>query len=381
MTNTAFQHATDQSSGLPEQKAERKRTRLRRQMYFAQGASYSVDAIILYLYHLAGMTSATLPLTYLMAGLGWTGLTLALSESGFNKRFQDHYLTVPQSVASITIQLGALYFAPEVGFYFACLIFVVLGFGALRMTARQTALAWTYAAVGLTAVFVCTNKPIAMPMAAPVERNLALLCLVTALGRCAFTGLYGASLREALYKRGNELKAAHARIEELAQTDELTGAYNRRYIMKALYDNSMRAQRSAMPLCIAIIDLDFFKRINDTYGHPAGDEVLKSVTVALSANLRVGDKLGRYGGEEFLLILPGSSEQHSIVVVDRLRTIVAAIDWTAISTDLRVTLSAGVAQTMRNEAPEEALGRADRALYRAKDAGRNLVLGSKTTPL
>jgi diguanylate cyclase len=300
-------------------------------------------------------------------------LTLGLSESHINDRFEDHYLTVPQSIGALTIQLGALFLAPEVGFYFACIIFVVLGFGALRMTARQTGVVWTYAAVGLTIVFVCTNKPIAMPMGTPLERNLALLCLVTALGRCAFTGLYGASLREALYKRGNDLKKAHARIEELAQTDELTGVYNRRYITQALYDESARAQRADIPLCIAIIDLDFFKRINDTYGHPVGDEVLKSVTIALSANLRGTDKLGRYGGEEFLLVLTGSTEEDASAVVNRLREIVAALDWMAISTNLRVTMSAAVVQLRANEGPADALSRADMALYQAKDAGRNCV--------
>jgi diguanylate cyclase (GGDEF)-like protein len=297
-----------------------------------------------------------------------------LSESHVNDHFEDHYLTVPQSIGAITIQLGALYLAPEVGFYFACIIFVVLGFGALRMTARQTGVVWTYAAVGLTAIFVCTDKPIAMPMGTPLERNLALLCLVTALGRCAFTGLYGASLREALYKRGNELKIAHARIEELARTDELTGVYNRRHITKALYEELAFTRRAAMPLSVALIDLDFFKRINDTYGHPAGDEVLKSVTIALSANLRGIDKIGRYGGEEFLLVLPSSTEEDSVDVVDRLRQIVAALDWSAISSDLRVTMSVGVAQVRTDEAPDEALSRADIALYKAKDAGRDTVM-------
>ena len=374
MTYTAFQQATASRLGALEKKAIHKRARLRRQMYLAQAVSYGVDTLILFFYHLAGTTSAFTPLAYLLAGAGWSALTLGLSESHINDRFEDHYLTVPQSIGAITIQLGALYLAPEVGFYFAFIIFVVLGFGALRMTARQTGVVWTYAAVGLTVVFTCTNKPIAMPMGTPLERNLALLCLVTALGRCAFTGLYGASLREALYKRGNELKNAHARIEELAQTDELTGVYNRRYITQALHDELARAQRAGIPLCIAIVDLDFFKRINDTHGHPGGDEVLKSVTIALSANLRGTDKLGRYGGEEFLLILTGSTKEDASAVVNRLREIVAALDWVAISADLRVTMSAGVVQLRANEAPADALSRADIALYQAKDAGRNCVV-------
>src|SRR6476619_3773913 len=131
------------------------------------------------------------------------------------------------------------------------------------MSARQTGLVWTYATLGLTYLFAVSGKPIAIPMGTAIERDLALLCFVTALGRCAFTGLYGSAFREMLYKRGNELKEAHARIEELAQIDELTALLNRRYIMQALNDELMRAQRGGAPCSVAIIDLDFFKKIND----------------------------------------------------------------------------------------------------------------------
>ena len=102
------------------------------------------------------------------------------------------------------------------------------------------------------------------------------------------------------------------------------------------------------------------------YGRSAGDEVLKCVTIALSANLRGGDKIGRHGGEEFLFILPGSTVEDSVTVVDRLRQIVAALDWAAISSDLRVTMSVGVAQVRPDDAPDDALSRADIALYKAK---------------
>ena len=375
MTPSATERIALHNLGGSEKKVSIKRARLRRPMYVAQGISYVIDAVILLLYHLAGTTSVSSALMYLIAGVGFTTLTLVLSECRLNDSFEDHYLTVPQSIGSITIQLGAIYLAPEVGFYFACIIFIVLGFGALRMSARQAGVVWAYASVGLTVIFAFTNSPVAMPMGTVIERDLALLCFVTALGRCAFTGLYGASLRQALYKRGNELKVANARIEELAQIDELTGVLNRRYIMKALSDETARAQRAGTVCSVAIIDIDHFKRINDRYGHPTGDEVLRSFTIALGANMRGIDKLGRYGGEEFLLILPDSTSEQASTAVDRLRVMVAALDWNAISVDLRVTFSAGVAQLRQDEAPEDVLTRADVALYRAKDTGRNRVVG------
>ncbi|MCK1367240.1 GGDEF domain-containing protein [Bradyrhizobium sp. 62] len=336
--------------------------------------SFILDAAILFFYSLSGTIPAFASAWYLAAGVGWTAITLILSEMHFNDRFQDHYLTVPQSLGSIGIQLAAIYFLPEVGFYFACIIFVVLGFGALRMSARQTGVVWAYAAIGLTAVFTLTDRPIGMPMATFAERHLALLCFVTALGRCAFTGLYGASLREALYRRGNELKVAHAKIEELAQIDELTGVLNRRYIMRGLNDEMARAQRAGTPCAVAILDIDFFKRINDGYGHPTGDEVLRGFAITLAANVRSIDKLGRYGGEEFLVVMSLSSKDQALSAMDRLRQIVSELDWDPISDDLRVTFSAGVAQVRPNDAPEDILARADAALYRAKDAGRNKVM-------
>jgi diguanylate cyclase (GGDEF)-like protein len=353
-----------------------KRAKMRRSSYLAQAISYVIDSAILFLYFAAGTTPLATSLSYLLAGLLWTGTTLGLSEVHFNDRFKDHYLTVPQSVGSTTILLIAIYLAPEVGFYFVCINFIVLGFGALRMSAWQTALVWTYSTVGLTILFLTTNKPIAMPMSTDVERALALACIVSALGRCAFTGLYGSSLREILYKRGNELRVAHARIEQLAQVDELTGTLNRRYIMKALNEELTRTQRSNDPCSVAIVDLDYFKRINDRFGHPVGDEVLRTFSFSIGANIRNIDKLGRYGGEEFLLVLPGAGKEEAAQAVDRLRAIIEDVNWTAISSGVELTMSAGVWQIKPNDSADDVLAKADKALYRAKEAGRNRVIAA-----
>jgi diguanylate cyclase len=348
----------------------------RRSTYIAQALSYAVDACILAAYGYAGITSFVVPVVYLICGLTANAITLGLSEINFNDRFKDHYLTVPQNVLSMTIQLGAIYLAPEVGFYFIFILFIVLSFGALRMSARQTAFVWTYSTVGLTAVLLMSDKAVAMPMTTWTERALVLICAVTALGRCAFTGLYGSSMREALYKRGNELKEAHARIEELAQIDELTGLLNRRYIMKSLNEEMARAQRSNVPCSVAIIDLDFFKRINDQFGHPVGDEALRTFAITLFANIRTIDRLGRYGGEEFLLILPDTTKDQAVQAIDRLRSIVSEVDWATIAENMNLTMSAGVCSVRQHDAADDVLARADVALYQAKDAGRNQVVAA-----
>ena len=346
----------------------------RRSTYIAQAISYLISAGILALYSYAGTITIAVSIVYLICGIT---ATLILSESNFNDRFKDHYLTVPHNILNMTIQLGAIYVAPEVGFYFIFNLFIVLSFGALRTSASETAFVWTYSTIGLTALLLMTDKAIAMPMTTWTERALVLACAVTALGRCASTGLYGSSMREALYKRGDELKEANARIEELAQVDELTGLLNRRYIIKSLNEEMARAQRTGVACSVAIIDLDFFKRINDQFGHPAGDEALRTFAITLFANLRTIDKLGRYGGEEFLLILPDTAKDHAVRTLDRLRSIVSEVDWTTISGSMNLTMSAGICSVRQEDSADGILARADAALYRAKDAGRNRVVSTQ----
>jgi len=347
----------------------------RRPAYIAQAVSYVIDGAILFAYASIGVTTVTTGLVYLTLRLAVVGVAFFLSETRVTDRLRDHYLFVPLSLVSITIQIGAIYLVPQIGFYFIAIIFVVLGFGALRMSARQTGIVWAYATLGLAVLFLMTDKPIGIPMADATERTLALACFVSTLARCAGAGLYGSSMRELLYRRSNALAAANARIEELAQIDELTGAYNRRYIMKYLGEKITRIQHGAHG-SVALIDLDHFKRINDRFGHPVGDEVLRRFARAIFTNIRMIDKLGRYGGEEFLLVLPDTNTDQALQIVERLRSIVAEMDWSKVASDLTLTISAGISEIASNDTPEDLLARADRALYRAKDAGRNRVLAA-----
>jgi len=232
-------------------------------------------------------------------------------------------------------------------------------------------------AMGLVPIFLLTRMPIGMPVATHMERLAALLCFVLTIGQCAFLGLYGSSLRKMLYNRSFELKAANKRIEELAELDELTGSFNRRCIMRMLEDEIARARRNHAPCSIALIDLDLFKRINDAYGHPTGDEVLRTFAITVFANIRTIDRFGRYGGEEFLLVLPDTSQEGATHILDRLRGIVADLDWSAFSAGLRVTISAGVAMLAPDDKPDTLLARADSALYSAKARGRNRIASAR----
>jgi diguanylate cyclase (GGDEF)-like protein len=363
----------DGTDRLPTPKVLARRARQRRQMLALVGASYVLDSVVLLLYAWAGSIPATVGPAYGICGLGSVACFIALSEAGINDRFSDHYFVLQQSIVSLAILLAFAFLAPEVGVLFLCTLFVVFSFSALRSTPRQTAIAWTAMALGLAALFLLTDKPVAIPHQTYLDRFITMLAFALTIGRCMFLGIFASSLRESLYKRGVQLKEAYRRIEELAELDELTGSFNRRCIMRMLDDEIARAHRAKTPFSVALIDLDWFKRINDAFGHPTGDEVLRTFAITVFANIRNIDRFGRYGGEEFLLILPDTPRERAARILDRQREIIAELDWSALSPGMRVTISAGVATLDPDEAAEALLARADGALYKAKAQGRNRI--------
>ena len=340
------------------------------------GVSYVIDAAILLLYAYAGTIPVTIGPAYAGCGLALVAIYIALSESGFNDRFKDHYLVAPQSIAVHGDRAGFTYIAPEVGVMFLCTLFIVFSFSSLRSTPRQTVVIWTAMALGLAGLFLLTDKPISMPHGTYLERLATMLMFILTIGRCMFIGIFSSSMKQSLYQSGLKLKEAYKRIEELAELDELTGSFNRRCIMRMLDEEIARAVRNGAPCSIALIDLDWFKRINDAYGHPTGDEVLRTFAITMFANIRSIDRFGRYGGEEFLLMLPDTPQEDAVRMLDRLRAIIAELDWSAFSPGMRVTISAGVATLKPNEAPDTFLARADSALYAAKARGRNRIAGA-----
>jgi diguanylate cyclase (GGDEF)-like protein len=365
--------ALDGADRLLTPKVLARRAKQRRQMLGMIGVSYVIDAAILLIYAYAGTISLNIGPAFGICGLGSVACFVTLSEAGFNDRFRDHYFVIQQSMVSLAIMLAFSTLVPEVGILFLCALFVVFSFASLRSTPRQTAMAFTAMAFGLAALFLLTDRPVSMPSGTHLERFATLLVFVLTIGRCMFVGIFASALRESLYKRGVQLKEAYKRIEELAELDELTGSFNRRCIMRMLDDEIARAHRSRAPFSVALIDLDWFKRINDAYGHPTGDEVLRTFAITVFANIRSIDRFGRYGGEEFLLILPDTPHDVAARILDRQREIIAELDWSAFSPGMSVTISAGVATLAPGEAPDALLARADSALYAAKAQGRNRI--------
>lgn len=175
-----------------------------------------------------------------------------------------------------------------------------------------------------------------------------------------------------------DLQKKNKNLRRKSLMDPLIGTWNRGAIMRILTIEAIRCDKAGAPLSLIVADLDYFKKINDTYGHPAGDAVLVKVASRLRSCIRPQEALGRYGGEEFLIVLPGSSHATAVAVAERMRVAIASQPEAISGKTLNLTISAGVASTdlFPTATTEELISRADVALYAAKDAGRNRVVNA-----
>ena len=179
----------------------------------------------------------------------------------------------------------------------------------------------------------------------------------------------------------DELRERNAELERLATTDHLTGLYNRRFVGRELERLILRARRHRQSVSVAMLDIDHFKSINDEHGHAVGDAVLIEVAARIRRRLRGDDLVGRWGGEEFLLILPVTSPEGTAIVAESVRAAIGDEPLLLPTVgSLDVTASIGWATWEPGDASDDLLGRADLALYAAKAAGRNTVVPAALSP-
>lgn len=169
-----------------------------------------------------------------------------------------------------------------------------------------------------------------------------------------------------------ELEKKNGILEKMAITDSMTGLYNHRTIIEILKKEITGARRYSQPLSILMIDIDHFKMVNDTYGHPYGDKVLIQISSIIKELLRDSDSAGRYGGEEFLVILPRADLKNAGITAERIRSKIEDLEWDA--DKLRVTISGGLA-TLESQNSTSLIKQADNCLYQAKHNGRNQIRG------
>ena len=172
------------------------------------------------------------------------------------------------------------------------------------------------------------------------------------------------------------MKTQVRKERERAMTDLLTQLPNREAWQERLSFEYNRWQRYHHALTVAVIDIDLFKRINDSYGHKAGDRVLQLVARELSSRLRTTDFIARYGGEEFVLLMPETSVEDAVVVIDQLREYVAGLPFHFGGKPVTITFSAGLSELVDGDTEDTVFDRADRALYQAKEAGRNCAVAN-----
>jgi len=273
----------------------------------------------------------------------------------------------------VLAQLLVVAMAPQITFPYIVNLFTVFAFGMLWLGVREAALVWALAMVGTGAVLYTHESRLGVAAASGPELALTWIYLSVILSRSLGLAVYSSRLRARLGESRRKLASALEQIQQLVHYDELTKAFNRRSLVARLGEELSRAQRTRVPFSVAMLDLDDFKGVNDRYGHAAGDEVLKAFAATAQATMRKTDVFGRYGGEEFLMILTASAQAGADGAVERVRAATAAQEWPEVAPGLKLTVSAGVAEYREGEAVEQLINRADAALYEAKRAGRNRV--------
>lgn len=294
-----------------------------------------------------------------------------LIRTGWSKRLKDPALLLTQNLfALIAIAFGYTAVGPLDRGAVLVLIPLVIVFGIYAHTPSQSVIlgAVFLFFLGLIMGVLSHSDPSYYP---PDLELLRFELMLGTLPTITFAAYLITSWRARLAVQRTELKRTLAKVQELATRDSLTALYNRRYMQERLDGSVARFNRYGERFTIVLVDLDHFKKINDQYGHKVGDQALMAFASAAGMVLRDTDVLARWGGEEFLFLLPNTTAHKAIVAMERLRAALANCPLPAGAPDLQVSFSAGIAVHDRPGALSQTLDRADRALYQAKNQGRN----------
>ncbi len=299
---------------------------------------------------------------------------------GWNLRFRDPSLTLPQVLFAIFIALLVVSRTTEARGVMLMLFMMAMMFGLFQLGRREFALVAAVAILGFGGLYLFEI------VSGRSERGDELRLLELGgfsiiMGWMAYIGGYVSRLRKNLSARNTELHELNDKLHFLAGHDELTGLPNRRRMMDRLEQAQISAESQAAPFCILMLDLDRFKRVNDRHGHAVGDQVLVEFARRTQQALRGHDTIarvddsiadmGRFGGEEFLAIVHDSDIEGARLAAERLRQSVAGQPFETNAGPIDCTVSVGVAQHHPPEPLRITLLRADQALYQAKATGRN----------
>jgi diguanylate cyclase (GGDEF)-like protein len=344
-------------------------------------ASYALIITLIWLGFLFDLYQV--PWSLIVSGTGWVLLSqlviFAWLRSGYNLKLRDPSLTEAQVLLGL-FWLTYLLSNIDKGRGTLLMVYVlILLFGVFqlkpRVFARCAAFAFcSFAGLNLWEAYL-------QQLAAPLQALLQVIALFFVLVWLYLFASYIQSLSQIMRKRRfalqahqDTLRSMMQQLEVQASTDELTGLFNRRHFLQVA-GRELQTLAPGQQHGLALIDLDHFKRINDTYGHAVGDRVLQTFATLAQACLRDGDILARYGGEEFVLLLPNINVDQFSACCERLRAAFACAEPVGVKIN-NISLSAGMTLLSPTDALDEALLRADQALYQAKRDGRNRCVAS-----
>ncbi|CAG1018944.1 Diguanylate cyclase DgcM [Burkholderiaceae bacterium] len=352
----------------------------RMQMTKMSVVNYAFESVVLALYGLTGAAPGWVAIAFFLVAVGSSMGFWAWIRLGWNLRLKDPGMLVPQIVGSWIVQFAFLAIAPQLALVFLVSLLVGFNYAMMSFDGRQFMAAFVLQVVGTGIAMLIAADRFGYPGTSAAD--IAILWLIFCLStyRQTTIGTQFSLLRAKLSQKNQQLSESVARIEELASHDELTGVLNRRSFMRQVESERARCERSKQHFCVAILDIDHFKRVNDRFGHLAGDLVLKEFCAVVGACMRSADVFARYGGEEFILLLPAPTDmQAALRAAERVRGAIEAHDWGRVTPGATLTVSTGAACWDVGETIEHLLSRADQALYRAKRGGRNRVVADEDT--
>lgn len=306
-------------------------------------------------------------------------ISFALIRSGVTRDWHDPAFTSAQMVYAITSNAVAYVIAGSARgitppILTAVMMFAVFGLRPKQIRGLMFYGLLAYGAAAAAVQWWLPEDPMPAYLAA-----VYLLIVTMVLMMTAALSLHANAVRVRLQRQKGELSEAVAQIHEMATHDELTGLPNRRYMQDMLRLEELRARRSGQSLLVAQLDLDFFKSVNDNYGHAAGDHVLQDFARRVASCVRASDVWARWGGEEFVLLMPNTSQADGAALLEQLRSQVASKPAELHSgIVIAYTVSIGAAQLQDGEGPKTLLERTDGALYAAKNLGHNRVEWAKS---
>ncbi len=333
---------------------------------------YIIGGILLLLSVRAGAADQRSAMIVVAMGTGGVAVFALLVRASAALGIAPSTLAIWQAMFAMAVNVGAYVVTGPLRGVYLIFLLVVMVFCAFSLRPRHTMLLCVYALgmLGTTMLWLVATYPATYPGYIEGVHFASAACALVSV--TLLTGEMS-KLRLRLKQQKEDLVAAMSTIRTLATIDELTSLANRRHMNALLVEQERRHDPAGQPTCIALIDLDFFKSVNDRYGHAVGDAVLRAFSDAARSELRAQDVLARWGGEEFLLLLAGTPLAEASGVLGRMAARVAAAPVAVAGHDLRITFSAGLAQRQNDEPFADTITRADKALYHAKSNGRNRI--------